>query len=187
MQYAEGVDYLFVNGTLGDRRWRRSWTSRPGGCFEERRIVVKQGVPRSVTAGRWHSRGGRWPWTGSAAEAAPTGDAGPFHPGVDAVFADLDRDDAPGAAVGVLLDGEVVHRAGYGIAHMDFGIPITPQTVFDIASISKQFGAMAALLLEGEGRLDLDADVREDYVPEVSRLRSDHHAAPPRAPHERDP
>ncbi|MEQ8331232.1 MAG: serine hydrolase domain-containing protein [Longimicrobiales bacterium] len=93
-------------------------------------------------------------------------DAGPTHPGVDAVFADLDRNDGPGAAVGVLLDGEVVHRAGYGMANMDYGIPITPETVFDIASISKQFGAMAALLLEEEGRLDLDADVR-GYVPEV--------------------
>ena len=52
--------------------------------------------------------------------------AGPIHPGVEAVFADLDRNDAPGAAVGVLLNGEVVHRAGYGIADMDHGIPITP-------------------------------------------------------------
>jgi CubicO group peptidase (beta-lactamase class C family) len=62
------------------------------------------------------------------------------------------------------MDGEVVHRAGYGIADMDHSIPITPKTVFDIASISKQFGAMAALLLEAEGRLDLEEDVRA-YVP----------------------
>ncbi len=103
---------------------------------------------------------------GCTVEAAPAPDEGPIHPGVDAVFADLDRDDGPGAAVGVLLDGEVVHRAGYGIAHMDHAIPITPQTVFDIASISKQFGALSALLLEEEGRLDLDADVRS-YVEEV--------------------
>ncbi len=89
---------------------------------------------------------------------------GTSHPGVDALFADLDRE-GPGAAVGVLLGGEVVHRAGYGIAHLDHGIPITPETVFDIASISKQFGAMAALLLEAEGKLDLDEDVRT-YVPE---------------------
>lgn len=102
---------------------------------------------------------------GPATEAAPaaTGAEGPSHPGVDAVFADLDRD-GPGAAVGVLLGGEVVHRAGYGIAHLEHGVPITPGTVFDIASISKQFGAMAALLLEADGRLDLDEDVRA-YVP----------------------
>lgn len=103
---------------------------------------------------------------GCTVDATPVADEGPIHPGVDAIFADLDRDDAPGAAVGVLLDGEVVHRSGYGIANMDHGIPITPQTIFDIASISKQFGAMSALLLEGEGRLDFDADVR-GYVPEV--------------------
>lgn len=103
---------------------------------------------------------------GCSGEAAQSGGAGPAHPGVDAVFADLDRDDAPGAAVGVLLGGEVVHRAGYGIANMDHGIPITPETVFDIASISKQFGAMAALMLEDEGRLDFDADARE-YVSEL--------------------
>jgi CubicO group peptidase (beta-lactamase class C family) len=104
---------------------------------------------------------------GPASQASPaaTGPGGPSHPGVDAVFADLDRD-GPGAAVGVLLGGEVVHRAGYGIAHLDYGVPITPETVFDIASISKQFGAMAALLLESDGRLDLDEDVRA-YVPEL--------------------
>ncbi len=93
------------------------------------------------------------------------GSGGPTNAEVDAIFADLEGD-RPGAAVGVLWNGEVVHRAGYGTAHMDHGIPIGPGTVFDIASISKQFGAMAALLLESEGKLDLDADVR-GYVPEL--------------------
>ena len=64
------------------------------------------------------------------------------------------------------MGGEVVHRAGYGTANMDHSIPITPETVFDIASISKQFGAMAALLLEAQGRLDLEEDVRA-YVTEL--------------------
>ena len=97
--------------------------------------------------------------------APPPGDAGPADPRVDAIFADL-RGDRPGAAVGVLFGGEIVHRAGYGLANLDHGVPITPATVFDIASISKQFGAMAALLLEAEGALDLDADVR-GYVSEL--------------------
>ena len=93
------------------------------------------------------------------------GSGGPTNAEVDAIFADLEGD-RPGAAVGVLWNGEVVHRAGYGTAHLDHGIPIGPGTVFDIASISKQFGAIAALLLESEGKLDLDADVR-GYVPEL--------------------
>lgn len=96
---------------------------------------------------------------------AATGADGPIHPEVEAIFADL-RGDRPGAAVGVRWNGEVVHRAGYGMAHLGHGVPVTPGTVFDIASISKQFGAMAALLLEAEGDLDLDADVR-GYVPEL--------------------
>ena len=94
---------------------------------------------------------------------APPG--GPTNPDIDAIFADLEGD-RPGAAVGVVWNGEVVHRAGYGVAHLDHAVPITPGTVFDIASISKQFGAMAALLLESEGDLDLDADVR-GYLPEL--------------------
>ncbi len=98
-------------------------------------------------------------------DGPPADAGGPTDQEIDAIFADLEGS-RPGAAVGVMLNGEVVHRAGYGTAHMDHGIPITPGMVFDIASISKQFGAMAALLLESEGRLDLDADVR-GYVPEL--------------------
>ena len=101
----------------------------------------------------------------SSPESQFAGSEGPRNPDVDAVFGDL-VGTRPGAAVGVVLDGEVVHRAGYGIADMDHGIPITPETVFDIASISKQFGAMAALLLEAQGHLDLEEDVRT-YVPEL--------------------
>ena len=101
----------------------------------------------------------------SSPESQSAGSGGPRNPDVDAVFGDL-VGMRPGAAVGVVMDGEVVHRAGYGIADMDHGIPITPETVFDIASISKQFGAMAALLLEAQGRLDLEEDVRT-YVPEL--------------------
>ena len=103
--------------------------------------------------------------TGCVPDAGAPSGGGPANPEVDAIFADL-AGNRPGAAVGVVLGGEVVHRAGYGTAHLDHGIPITPETVFDIASISKQFGAMAALLLESEGKLDLDADVRT-YVPEL--------------------
>ena len=101
---------------------------------------------------------------------------GPTDPAVDALFADL-AGDGPGAAVGVLLNGEVVHRAGYGVADLDHGVPITAGTVFDIASISKQFGAMAALLLEREGKLDLDADLRSavPWLPEFGATITPRH------------
>ena len=114
-------------------------------------------APQSVGSADPSSSGG--PQSGAADAAGPTS------PEVDAIFADL-AGDGPGAAVGVLLDGEIVHRAGYGVANLDHGVPITPGTVFDIASISKQFGALATLLLEQDGQLELDADVR-DLVPDL--------------------
>lgn len=84
----------------------------------------------------------------------------------DALFDRWHRPDSPGAAVLVIHRGEVVHRAGYGMASLEHGVPIRTTTVFDIASISKQFGAYAVALLEAEGRLSLDDDVRS-WIPEL--------------------
>src|SRR5262249_50434611 len=55
---------------------------------------------------------------------------------------------------------------GYGLANLDHGLPITSDSVFDVASISKQFTAMAILLLEREGKLSLEDDVRK-YIPDL--------------------
>lgn len=85
---------------------------------------------------------------------------------VDELFADWDRPDSPGAAVIVLRDGDVVHRAGYGCAQLEYGIPITPETIFHVASVSKQFTCMAITLLARRGEISLDDDIRR-YLPEV--------------------
>jgi CubicO group peptidase (beta-lactamase class C family) len=66
----------------------------------------------------------------------------------------------------VVSGGETAHARGYGMANLEHGVPIRPDTVFDIASVSKQFGAMAVALLEAEGRLSLDDDVRK-HIPEL--------------------
>ena len=62
---------------------------------------------------------------------------------LDAIFKRWDRKDGPGAAVLVVQDGEVVHRKGYGMADLEHGVPIAPDPVFDIASVSKQFCGLA--------------------------------------------
>lgn len=85
---------------------------------------------------------------------------------VDSLFARWHRPDSPGASVAVIYDGEVVHAKGYGMASLEHGVPNQPHTVFDIASVSKQFGAFAIALLEADGRLALDDDVRK-YVPDL--------------------
>ncbi|QXD15264.1 beta-lactamase family protein [Rhodocaloribacter litoris] len=85
---------------------------------------------------------------------------------IDSIFAAWDRPDAPGAAVAVLRRGEVVFEKGYGMANLEHDVPITPETVFMVASVSKQFTAFAVAMLAGEGRLSLDADIRT-YLPEM--------------------
>ncbi len=72
----------------------------------------------------------------------------------------------PGCALAVIQEGELVYTKGYGMADMEHGIPITPQSIFYIGSVSKQFVATALLLLEEEGKLSLDDDVRK-YIPEL--------------------
>jgi CubicO group peptidase (beta-lactamase class C family) len=84
----------------------------------------------------------------------------------DAIFAQWNRDASPGCAVMVLRDGQVVEARGYGQASLEYPSPITPQTVFHVASISKQFTVFAVLLLANEGRLSLDDDVRR-HVPKM--------------------
>ena len=85
---------------------------------------------------------------------------------VDAIFADYQRTDSPGCAVGVFRGGAIEYARGYGMANLELSVAITPSTVFDIGSTSKQFSAFAILLLEQDGKLDIDDDVRK-YVPEL--------------------
>ncbi len=85
---------------------------------------------------------------------------------VDALFAEWNRPDSPGCAVGVIREGRLVHAAGYGRANLDHEIPITPTTVFDIGSTSKQFTAVAILLLEQDGLLSIDDPARK-YLAEL--------------------
>jgi CubicO group peptidase (beta-lactamase class C family) len=90
---------------------------------------------------------------------------------VDDLFKPWQSKASPGASVLVMLDGKVLHARGYGMANLEHGVPNRPDTVFDIASVSKQFGAMAIALLEADGRLSLDDDVRK-YITEVPEFGS---------------
>ncbi len=85
---------------------------------------------------------------------------------IDRIFAPWDRPDTPGAAVVVIRDGQVIHKKGYGMANLEWGVPNTPRTVFCVGSVSKQFTAYAVALLAGRGRVLLDEDYRA-YIPEM--------------------
>ena len=85
---------------------------------------------------------------------------------VDQLFAEWDKPASPGAALAVTKDGETVYTQGYGTANLEYDIPITPATIFDIASVSKQFAAFAIATLAHEGKLSLDDDIRT-HLPDV--------------------
>ncbi len=84
---------------------------------------------------------------------------------VDAVFAEFDHPNTPGYAIGVVQGGELVYTRGFGSANLDYGIPITGHSVFNVASLSKQFTAAALALLIQEGRVSLEDPVR-DHIAE---------------------
>ena len=85
---------------------------------------------------------------------------------LDEIFDEWNRVDAPGVAVSVVRDGKVIYERGLGAANLEYDVPITPSTVFHVASVSKQFTALAVLLLARDGKLSLDDDIRK-HLPEV--------------------
>ena len=88
------------------------------------------------------------------------------------LFADFDNPNSPGGVLAIIRDGKVAFDLPFGMASIEHGVPNSRETVLYIASTSKQFVGASIALLEYEGKLDLDDDIRK-YVPEI------HAFAPP--------
>ena len=84
----------------------------------------------------------------------------------DSLFAEYAGGNSPGLAVAVVRDGKVVFAKGYGLANLEHHVPITPSTVFDVASVSKQFTGLAVAMLVQQGKIALSDDIRR-YLPEL--------------------
>lgn len=85
---------------------------------------------------------------------------------VDQLFAAFDKPGSPGCSVGIIRNGSFVYRKSFGYASLEFGVPLTPESVFYVASVSKQFTAASIVLAAEQGYLSLDDDVRK-YLPEL--------------------
>ena len=72
----------------------------------------------------------------------------------------------PGAIIGVYEDGKIEFQKAYGLANLDYDIPITSKTVFDVGSVAKQFTAACIFLLEQQGKLSIDDPIQK-YLPEM--------------------
>jgi CubicO group peptidase (beta-lactamase class C family) len=86
----------------------------------------------------------------------------------DAFLAQWDKTDMPGGAVAVVKDGKLVYKRAFGMANLDYDVPNTTSTLFNLASASKPFTAMSIALLAQQGKLSLDDDIRK-YVPEIPK------------------
>ncbi len=85
---------------------------------------------------------------------------------VDSLFAAYTGSDVPGASVVVIRDGKVIVRRAYGMADLERRVSAVPETDYRLASVSKQFTAMAVMLLAKDGKLRYDQPVR-DFLPEL--------------------
>jgi CubicO group peptidase (beta-lactamase class C family) len=91
---------------------------------------------------------------------------------IDAIFRPLANDQGPGMAVGVIRDAKLVFAQGYGLANMEKQTPITPDTDFRLASVTKQFTAMSIMLLVHDGKLHYD-DTLTKIFPEFPQYGHD--------------
>jgi CubicO group peptidase (beta-lactamase class C family) len=80
---------------------------------------------------------------------------------IDSLFNQWAKTSSPGCAVGVVRNDSLIFSKGYGMANLEYGVPITPATIFHMASVSKQFTAYSILLLERQGKLSLDDDIHQ--------------------------
>lgn len=71
----------------------------------------------------------------------------------------------PGVAVIVVRDGEVIYRKGQGMANLELGVPIEPDMVFRLGSLTKQFTTVAILMLAEQGKLSLDDPITK-FLPD---------------------
>lgn len=105
----------------------------------------------------------------SAAEELPHGTSteSTMFGAVDRIFADYARDaHIPGVVYGIVANGKLVHVRGIGVQDIESKRPVTPDTLFRIASMTKAFTALTVLKLRDDGKLRLD-ELAETYVPEL--------------------
>jgi CubicO group peptidase (beta-lactamase class C family) len=87
---------------------------------------------------------------------------------LEKVFEPWNRSDAPGGVVGIYKDGKPLFVRGYGLANMEHNVAMRPDTVIDIGSVSKQFTTACIYLLEEDGKLSVNDDVRK-HIPSVDQ------------------
>jgi CubicO group peptidase (beta-lactamase class C family) len=106
-----------------------------------------------------------WVMTSTPTTGAPNSEA--LSAKVDAVIRrQMQEQKIPGLSLAVVRKGTVVKAAGYGVADLESGVPVRPQTIFEAGSITKQFTASAIMMLVEDGKVSLDDGIAR-YFPEA--------------------
>jgi CubicO group peptidase (beta-lactamase class C family) len=84
---------------------------------------------------------------------------------VDAILSEQYEHDGPGATALIYKNGEVIYRKGFGYANIELGVKMQPEHVFEIGSITKQFTAIAILILEEQGKLKVEDEITK-FIPD---------------------
>jgi CubicO group peptidase (beta-lactamase class C family) len=84
---------------------------------------------------------------------------------IDSIFKEWSKRNVPGGAIGIIKDGKLMYAKEYGVADLKHGIKISPSSVFNICAESQQFVAFSLLLLEEQGKLNLD-DTVQKHLPD---------------------
>lgn len=145
-RFSRGIVHVFVNG----------------------RPAISGGTPTGALVGRALRRPGSASSTAAVAASAVKSGSDPagLAERVDSLFASLAKSVSPGCALGVIKDGELIYGRGYGSANLDYELPVKTDSVFYLASVSKQFVAACIALLAIDRKLALDDDIRK-YIPEL--------------------
>ncbi|PCI31519.1 MAG: aminopeptidase, partial [Flavobacteriaceae bacterium] len=85
---------------------------------------------------------------------------------IDSLFIDWSKPNNPGGSVGIIKNGQLIFSKAYGLASLEYNVPNTIETKFNIASISKQFTAMGIVILAQQGKLSIDDDIRK-HLPDL--------------------
>lgn len=80
---------------------------------------------------------------------------------IDQLFSRWDSKYSPGCTIGIIQGDSLIYSKGYGMANLEYSIPNGPETIYHMASVSKEFTGYAIVLLARQGRLSLDDDIRK--------------------------
>lgn len=110
-------------------------------------------------------------------EARPQNGKGALESAIDNLMNSQFKPQEPGASVIVVKDGQIIFRKGYGLANVELGVAVEPDMIFRIGSITKQFTAVAVLMLEEQGKLSVKDDLTKyfpDYPTQGKKITVEH-------------